>query len=70
MGFYVERTQTQDTSCAHLQMDAPSNVGRVQYSKTFPTERAAEREAQAWRDTENWTATVIEGRAPRKRNDS
>jgi hypothetical protein len=46
-------------------MGAKPEIGIVAYSRTFPTERAAEREANAWRSTGDWDAKVIQGKAPR-----
>lgn len=65
-GYYVKRTRIRDRSQAHA-LGRPSEVGKVGYSRTFPTRRAAEREAAAWREAEDWEAVVLEGRAPRKR---
>jgi hypothetical protein len=66
MGFYVERTRTVDESIEFELGQAPSKVGEVKYSRTFPTEHAASREANAWISVGGWTAEVREGRAPRQ----
>ena len=73
MGYYVKGTRIADNSAAH-DMGAPSKVGKVRFSKTFRTERAAQREADAWTSSgefaqygpSDWTAEVLPGRAPRK----
>lgn len=52
-------TRIQDRRAAYA-LGAPSQVGAVKTSRGF-TERAdAEREAQAWNDSGDWDAVVIE----------
>jgi len=72
---HVMRTRFQDTSVSMQQMGAPAKpgIGHTAYSKTFPTQAAAQREADAWNGEgdyaqhgpTDWHATVVPGRAPR-----
>lgn len=62
---HVKRTRVADHSvAAEAGFHQPVPVGSVRYSKTFPT-AAAQREADAWNTTEDWTAQVVPGKAPR-----
>jgi hypothetical protein len=74
--WHVRRERVTDTSVSFAQGGVPAapGVGSAQYSKTFRTERAAQREADAWNGAGNfakhgptdWTAEVKPGRAPRQ----
>ncbi len=72
--WHVKRTRTADTSARHA-MGHPSEAGKVGYSKTFRSQAAAQREADAWNGAgdfakhgpADWTAEVIPGRAPSER---
>jgi len=50
---------------AHVIRHPIGEPGRLSTSRTFPTTRAAEREAAAWNGTGYWQARVEPGRAPR-----
>ena len=74
--WHVQRERVKDTSVSFTQGGVPATpgVGSVRYSKTFRTERAAQREADAWNGAADfarhgptdWQAEVHEGRAPRQ----
>ncbi len=50
---------------AHVTRNPIGDPARLSTSRTFPTDKAAEREAAAWRSTGEWEARVVPGRAPR-----
>src|SRR5260370_38448335 len=74
--WHIRRERVKDTSVSFTQGGVPAapGVGSVAHSKTFRTERAAQREADAWNgagDFErhgptDWQAEVKPGRAPRQ----
>ena len=74
--WHVRRERVKDTSVSFTQGGVPAapGVGSAQYSRTFRTEQAAQREADAWNGAgdfakygpTDWQATVHEGRAPRQ----
>jgi hypothetical protein len=74
MSFHVKRTRTADTSGRYAEGQSPE-VGKVAYSRTFQTEAAAQREADAWNGSgefvrhgsTDWTAEVVPRRAPSQR---
>ncbi len=76
MSWHVRRERTRDTSVSLTQGGVPATpgVGSVRYSRTFATERAAQREADAWNGAgdyaqhgpTDWQAEVKPGRVPRR----
>jgi hypothetical protein len=73
MSCHVRRTRVTDTSAAHA-LGGPDQTGKIAYSRTFRTETAAQREADAWNGAgdfarhgpTDWHAEVLPGPAPRR----
>jgi len=72
--WHVKRTRTADTSARHA-LGHPSEAGKAGYFRTFRSQAAAQREADAWNGAgdfaehgpTDWRAEVIPGRAPTER---
>lgn len=74
--WHVQRERVTDTSVSFTQGGVPATpgVGSVRHSRTFRSERAARREADAWNGAGDfarhgptgWQAEVKPGRAPRQ----
>jgi hypothetical protein len=74
--WHVQRERVKDTSVSFTQGGVPATpgVGSVRHSRTFRSERAAQREADAWNGAgdfaqhgpTDWQAEVKPGRAPRQ----
>lgn len=58
--YVVRRTRTQDRRVAVEMGFESSAVGAVKESKKFKTRDQAQREADAWQESGDWTATVEE----------
>src|SRR5258708_1400470 len=64
LGHYDKRTRTSAEPLATVK--GVITAGAVRFTKTFRTETAAQRDSDAWTSTGDWSAEVLEGRAPRK----
>ena len=59
-GFYVRRTRVGDTSVATGAGFRADQTGETRFTKTFRTDALAQREADAWNGTGDWSAIVVD----------